>query len=708
MAGGLAGARPAPLPPLREELQLFEAAPHADGSPAWSLHDPVRNQFFHLDWMTFEILARWQIDDADALAAAVSAETTLEVVADDVKTVQEFLLNNQLCRLHGPPGTESLLRREKARHSGVWQWLLHHYLFFRIPLLRPDRWLSRHVEAVAPLYSRRFFLLTLGALVLGGFECFRQWDHFSATLVDTFSLKGAVGYAVALTFVKTLHELGHAFTAKRKGCRVPTMGLAFLVMWPVAYTDVNEVWKLRARRDRLAVGAAGIVTELVVAAWSTLLWGLLPDGALRDAVFLLATTTWISTLVINASPFMRFDGYFLLSDFLDFPNLHARAFALARWDLRERLFALGEPAPEPLPAGRQRVLIVFAWLVWVYRLVLFLGIAVLVYHFFVKLLGLVLFAVEIGVFVVLPVWREVKEWRSRAAHIRHSGRARRSLLVLLGLIVVGFLPWNTTVSGQGLLRTTQSFPLYAPAAARVLAVHVKSGATVEANTLLLSLESPDLDYQEAQSRNRVERLGWQLEVSGLDESGRARQSVTREELAGARTELAGLEKERQRLELRAPFRGVVADISPELLAGVWVNRREHLGVLVDPGSWQVETYLGETDVQRIRVGDTGDFYPEAAGGTAFALKVARIDTDATRLLPDPMLSAQHGGELLTREKNGQLIPEKAIYRVVLDVQGHPADFHVLRGRVVISGRPQSLLGDYLRVATGVLIRESGW
>ena len=129
----------------------------------------------------------------------------------------------------------------------------------------------------------------------------------------------SAAYGVTLIGVKILHELGHGFTAKRYGCRVPTMGVAFLVMWPVAYTDTNEVWRLTSRRQRLHVAAAGIVTELAIALWATLLWVLLPDGPVRMGAFLLSSSTWISTLLVNASPFMRFDGYFLLADALHVP-----------------------------------------------------------------------------------------------------------------------------------------------------------------------------------------------------------------------------------------------------------------------------------------------------------------------------------------------------------------------------------------------------
>jgi putative peptide zinc metalloprotease protein len=700
------------LPPLREELTLYAGAPAADGSPTWSLHDPARNLFFRIDWLTFEIVARWSLSRAEVIADAVANQTTLQVEPEDVEQVRKFVTDNQLCQAHDATATASLVTRDRSSQSGALHWLLHHYLFFRVALWRPDRWLARHLSRVSFFYSRTFFRLTAAAFVLGTFECARQWATFSSTLVEKLSLHGALGYAGALIFVKGLHELGHAFTAKRKGCRVPTMGIAFLVMWPVAYTDVNEVWKLPKSMDRFAVGAAGIVTELIVAAWATLAWAVLPDGTLRDAAFLLATTTWISTLVINASPFMRFDGYFLLSDLLDIPNLHARAFALARWDLRERLFALGEPVPEVWPRARHRGLIVFAWLVWIYRLVLFLGIAALVYHFFIKLLGIVLFAVEIGYFVLLPIWREAAEWRRRAEAIRASSRFKRSALLLGVVLLAGWAPWNTHVHGDGVLRTARHFALYAPGASRVVSLPQGNGAHVEAGERLLMLESPDLEFREARAREHARRLEWELAVSGFDDAMRATQSVRREELASSRTEIAGLQRERQRLQVQAPFDGVLVDVPPAIAPGVWVNRQEQLGELIDPSEWQVETYLEDNEVRRVKVGDLARFYPEAAGRSAVRLRVTRIDIDATRQLSEPMLAIQHGGPIVARERNEQLVPEKALYRVMLKVERAPDASAGLaasqRGRVVISGARKSWFAEYLRSAFNVVIRESGW
>lgn len=708
-ASALAADLPRSLPPLRDELALLDGPAGLDGAPTWSLHDPVRNQFYRIDWTTFEILARWHLGDPAKIVDAIEAETTLSLDEHDVDLVVRFLTDHQLIRPLGEAGTARLVFQEKARHNTLWQWLLHHYLFFRVPLIRPDRWLVSQLPRVELFYSATFLRVTLMALALGLYQVVRQWELFAATLVDTLTWRGAMGYGVALIFVKILHEFGHAFTARRLGCRVPTMGVAFLVMWPVAYTDVNEAWRLTRRQDRLAVGAAGILTELAVAAWATLAWALLPDGTLRGTAFMLATTTWVATVAINASPFMRFDGYFLLSDLLDFPNLHARSFALARWDMRERLFGLGEPVPEFLPAARRRGLILFAYGVWLYRLMLFVGIALLVYHYFFKALGILLFAVEIGWFVMLPMWKEITEWRSRWPEIKAKGGGRGKLWLLILLLFVAVVPWDFQVSSQGLMRSARHYPLFSPGPAQIEAMPVKPGEAVTAGQMILKLSTDDAEYRRRLAEARFSRLAWQAEVSGLDETLRARQPVTVEELEAAKAELAGTADELKRYTVTAPFDGVLADIAPDLRAGETVGRQQQLGVVIDPKSWEVETYLTDAEVERVSVGDRGRFLPETPGLPTRTLKVVRIDRDATRALPDAMLAVGHGGEVLVRERNGQLIPERAVYRVVLAVdEGEQPPGHVLRGSVTIYGQPKSLAGDFVRSGAALLIRESGW
>jgi len=698
-----------PLPALREELAIHDGPRLADGQPSWTLHDPVRNVFFRIDWQTFEVLSRWALGDAKAIAQSIAANTALRPSVDDVDAVAAFLAENQLLR--PGEGSAAELASRLRRTRGSWaRWLLHHYLFFRIPLVRPDAWLARWAARADVLYRPGFYKITAVALIAGLVMVYRDWERFATTLVDTLSWKGLAAYGLTLIAIKILHELGHGITAKRYGCRVPVMGVAFLVLWPVAYTDTNEVWKLADRRQRLAVAAAGVATELVVAAWATLAWSLLPEGAPKAAAFLLATTTWVVTITINASPFMRFDGYFLLSDWLDTPNLHARAFALARWDLRERLFALGESPPERFPRARHVGLIAFAWATWLYRLTLFLGIAVLVYHFFVKALGIALFAVEIGWFVVLPVWTEIKAWRQRWAAIRVRRRARVTAAVAAFAFVLVAVPWPAPVASTGVLRPAESYVVYAPEGAQVVALPATEGASVAAGEPLIRLASPALELRWRKALAAEESVRQQAAAAGVSAAQRANVPVLQQQLDTARADLAGIRAAAEKFLPPAPFAGRLRDVNPDLEPGVWVGRGERLATLVQEGGWRAEAYLDESALRRVRVGDGARFYADGREGPFVAMTVVAIDRDATRVLPSAMLATQFGGSITSREKQGQLFPENAVYRVLLVPSGDPGALrgHSWRGTVVIRAAWEAPALRFIRSALTVIWREAGF
>jgi len=548
-------------------------------------------------------------------------------------------------------------------------------------------------------------------LLAGLTQVLRRWDVFSASLVDTFNLEGLVAYGVALLCVKFLHELGHAFTAKHYGCRVPAMGVAFLVMWPVAYTDTNETWRLTNRFDRLRVASAGIATELVVAVWATLAWALLPEGALQSAAFVLSTTSWVVTLAINASPFMRFDGYFILMDALDMPNLHGRSFALARWKLREWLFGLGDAPPEHFSPSGVRAMIAFAWATWLYRLVLFLGIAVLVYVFFFKVLGVLLFAVEIAWFILWPIRSELRVWRELWPRIRGERRTRRSFWLLVLLILALAAPWPGRITASAVLRPVDAWPIHAPVGASVQALHWAHGALADVGSPLVTLQVPELVGRENVLSARMAQQRQQVAIAGFDEELRKRLRVSEQTLATTLAEWQGTQAERSQFQPRAPFAGRLFMTDPDLAVGQWVSKNEQLGVLVRQGTdWRVETWLEEDDAQRVQAGQEANFWVDSATGQMLKLKILSIDQDAARALPRRELASVLGGHVVTREKNGVLVPERAVYRVTLEVLNMPQDIQNLswRGKLVIHADWGSPLERYLRQIMAVLVRETGF
>jgi putative peptide zinc metalloprotease protein len=698
-----------PLPALRQDLHVQRVGAFRDGSPRYRIHDALRNRYFELGMIEVEMLSLWrQGATAQDLAQGVALQNDTEVDAQEVLVLRNFLVLHQL--VDGTGGAGYLVLREmfRRRHQHWVTWLLHTYLFFRIPLVRPDAWLVRMLPRARLLVSLPARIALLVVAVLTPVMVAREWTDYMQSFAGLLTFNGLLASAAAAFFAKILHELGHAFVARHYGVRVPVMGVAFLVMWPVLYTDTSDSWKLADHRARFRIAAAGIATELAIALACLLLWTLTPPGGLRTALFFLSTTSILLTLSINASPFMRFDGYFLLSDALDFPNLHERAGAMARWWMRRTLWGQDIPPPETHSQRVASLLVAFALITWAYRAVVFAGIAVLVYFAFFKLLGIFLMAVEVTWFLARPVWTEARAvWKLRASLRPRWLRVFGLLALLLGSLTL--FAWSGESRAPALLMAREETRLYAPAPARVAAVPVHAGQLVEAGQVLLQLEAPDLVYRARGNSVRIERA--QGELTRIPASDRQRESalVLQEELAQALAEQQAINAELALLTLRATHGGRLVDVPADLAPGRWVSPRQLLGRLVDPRQSQVRAWVSETQVRRLAVGDDVSFIPRQLELPILRGKVARIDATGSRVLPHQLLEGRHGGDLAaTQDAKGEWMLRETLYQV--DVQGVdvPVTRMVQGGRMVLSTSPWSAIAASSRQLLTVLVRESGF
>ncbi|WP_372437714.1 biotin/lipoyl-binding protein [Pseudomonas chlororaphis subsp. aureofaciens] len=696
------------LPGLRADLQLSAAAPALDGSPRWTLADPVRGRYFKLGAAAMRLLRHWSLGDAGQVLRAANREPGLPLGGAELDELLGFLRSHDLITALDPQQRASYDLKAAAQHQSLWQVLLHQYLFFRIPLWRPDAFLNRAWPWLArfgPGLLRYGLPLTLG---LGVFLVSRDWQRFLATFPHLFSLGGALAFGVALFFAKLCHEFGHAFMAKRAGCRVQSMGVAFMVLLPMFYTDVSDAWRVNDRRARLLIGAGGVLAELLLASIALLAWSLLPDGPARTAAFMLASATWITTLVINLNPFMRFDGYFLLSDFWEVDNLQGRAFALCRWRLREALFGYRQPAPEPWSPAMQRRLLWWGYGSWLWRAVLFFGIALAVYHLFFKLLGIFLMLVELVWFIFLPIVREWREWWTR----REQADAPRVLLSSLGLVAVLLLvavPWRSSVEVPAMLEAGRASALHAPVAARVRQLNVSDGQAVSKGQVLVELESPDLASRQAIARREIEIQQLQMRRRAGRSETAADAGVVEQQLAEAVAEYRGLSAQRERLLLRAPEGGQLRDLLPQLLVGRWVSPKDPLARVVEPGA-RLRGFLAEADLWRVAPGATGRFIADDPMHPALEVQLTEVDTNGVAYIDQEALTSDHHGPIaVRRDENRRAEPVQAQYGArlkVLDASVTPSQ--PLRGVVVLQGRGESLLGTAWRRLAALGVRESGF
>ncbi|WP_415758424.1 biotin/lipoyl-binding protein [Pseudomonas sp. LT1P18] len=696
------------LPNLRADLQLTPASPALDGSPRWTLADPVRGRYFKLGVAAMRLLRHWSLGDPEQVLRAANREPGLPLDGAELEQLLGFLRSHDLITALDPQQRASYSLKAAAQRQSLWQILLHQYLFFRIPLWRPDAFLNRAwpwLERFGPRALRYGLPITLG---LGVFLVSRDWQRFIATFPHLFSLGGALAFGVALFFAKLCHEFGHAFMAKRAGCRVQSMGVAFMVLLPMFYTDVSDAWRVNDRRARLLIGAGGVLAELLLASIALLAWSLLPDGPGRTAAFMLASATWMTTLVINLNPFMRFDGYFLLSDYWQVDNLQGRAFALCRWRLREFLFGYGAPAPEPWSPKMQRRLLIWGYGSWLWRAVLFFGIALAVYHLFFKVLGIFLMLVELVWFIFLPIMSEWRQWWTRREQA-YAPRVLLSGLALLGLLLMLVVPWRSAVELPTMLEAGRASALHAPVAARVKTVNVHDGEAVAQGQVLIELESPDLDSRQAIVRREIQIQQLQMRRQASRSETAADAGIVEQRLAEAVAEYRGLAAQRERLLLRAPHAGKVRDLLPQLTVGRWLSTKDPLARVVEDGA-RLRGYLAEVELWRVATGASGRFIADDPMHSAIAVQLSEIDTNGAAFVDQEALTSDHHGPIaVRRDQHQRAEPVQAQYGARLSVlEEVPTPVQPLRGIVVLQGRGESLLGVAWRRLAALGVRESGF
>jgi putative peptide zinc metalloprotease protein len=695
------------LPPIRQELGIYPAPPSQDGSPAWTLHDPSANKFYHLSWTAFEMLSRWNLGTSDVLVETVNRETTLLISEEDVIQLIRFLDQNYLL---APYGSARVLEGFHRQQISWPKWLLNNYLFFRVPIIRPQRILDKVGKWFCWVYTPWFLVAVIIASGAALFLILQKWESFWNSFTAYTTWEGILSLAVAVSLAKTVHEFGHALTAHKYGCRIPAMGIAFVVMFPMLYTDTNEVWKLPNRRDRLAVSLAGISAELLLALIAVWLWLFLPDGPVKAGAFILATSTWIMTIALNASPFMRFDGYFMLCDLTGIANLHARSFAFGSWWIRKILFGLSHPPPEPAAPARRFFFIAFAYMVWVYRLVVFLGIAILVYAYFFKALGIFLFVVEIGWFIVLPVYREIVSWWEMHPQMELNFAVIRTCCIIVLMIALFVIPWRDRVTAPALLSAAREYQYFTPVPAMVVEEPVRGRNYVRTGDILVHLHSHELQNRIEQVRISQSVARWHVEQQPFSEQMLMEGQILKRRLEEAGTELKGRKKEYEQLLMRAPFSGFILTRNDEIQPGVMLSSREQLYVLVDNTANKVDAFVSAQDIKRIRIGNRARFIPDALEFGTYDCRVTDIDKVNITFLEEPALGSPFGGPIAAHVDNkGKINPTSSLFRVSLG-SCTPGDVPMLKlkGKISIKAERRSMVADGLRRGYEVLIRESGF
>ena len=698
------------VPYLRQDLEIFRGNSREDGLPAWLLYDAVRNKYFSLGLTAFKLIKNWKGgEDIKNFEKKINS-SGIATSEEEIKSFINFLHQNNLIIQPTGQNIAYLMQQKNSMKKSWLMYAIHSYLFFKIPLFKPDDWLSKTLKYVKHFASKKFRNLVYLFGFIGLFLVFQQLETFKSTFLYFFSFQGLMLYFLTLVFVKCLHELGHAYIAKHYGCRVSAIGIAFLVFFPFLYTDTTDAWRLRNHKERLLINFGGILTELHLAIIATFLWAVLPDGGFKSVAFFIATTSWISSLTINVSPFMRFDGYYVFSDWLKAENLQPRSFALARWKIRESLFGLNHPPPEEINPSRRWTFIVYAWTTWVYRFFLFLGIALLVYHFAFKILGIILFVIEIHWFILLPIIREIKNWYKLKSEIKFNKQTTRTLIILLSFFMILFLPWKSSLKIPAVYVSEQYSKVYAPYPSKIKKILVNKDDAVEKGQELIELYSPDLDREIFSISRKIQLT--KTKINRLSKSaGNMDQFLTlQQSLIALQTEMTGLTRIKNKLIIKAPIKGKIKDFY-DLSEGMWVSNFDQLLEIVHYGTGKVRGFIKEEQIERFLKKNPAVFIPNDGIHDKVYLFSKSLDLSAITNLPYISLSSAHNGPVAVRNFTGgkfQYRPETAHYIAEFDLAKKSEIQFELPGYVHIKGSRYSPFANLTKGVIAIIVRESGF
>lgn len=655
----------------RLSTQLHLRRQRLRGETWYLLSDPVLGRTVRLNAAAY------------AIAGRLDGQRTVQQVWDrSLQHAQEVATQDEVIDILAQLREAALVQFDRAADFDMLLPHLDHVakpagrsslLAWRIPLVNPSVWLDRLQFLPNLLFSRAMFVAWLALVAMLVLLTLQHgsklWAHAQLWLATPRYVTLALLLFVP---IKLLHELAHGLAVRRWGGQVREAGVTLMLLMPVPYVDASAASSFVQRRHRVVVGAAGIMTEITLAALALPLWLWLDEGWLRDGAFVTLVIAGVSTLLFNGNPLQRLDGYYILTDTLELPNLGPRSRSWWLNMLRRRLLKL--PGVESMPVARGETfwLAVYAPLAWLYLLL----IAVWAISWLGKLslvLGWIGGAVLIWQMMVRPATRLVGQLQSSALAQTSTARRWRKLVgmgaVVLVLILLIPLPQRTLV--QGVVWPPDQAQLRADEGGVVEAVLVSDGQSVMTGDVVLRLANSQLYASHAKQSARVSALETSLFDAlpgGSAQSGDGRAGSARAELAAAQAELDRLGERLNSLVLRAGAAGRVVLPQGGDLAGQFVRRGSLLGQVLTDAPPIVRVALPEaqaTDLRRLD--STVSAWLSTSPHAVRSARLMRDSVGAVMQLPSAALSSRQGGDVPTDPRDpDDLKPMQPV--VLLDVQ----------------------------------------
>jgi putative peptide zinc metalloprotease protein len=573
-------------------------------------------------------------------------------LGDDAPTQPEVV--QLLSQLHAadvlqcdiPPDIAELLHRHQRTQQKKWQRQAMSIFAWQFPLFDPERFLQTFVPLVRPFFGWGGALLWLCIVIPAVLIGAANWSDLTANIIDRMTTpQNLLLLWLLFPIIKALHEFGHAFAVKAFGGEVHEMGLMLLVFSPVPYVDASASSAFPSKWQRAVVGAAGMIVELVIASAALFVWVSVEPGIVRTLAYNTIMIAGISTVLFNANPLLRFDGYYILADLIEIPNLRQRANQYLGYLCERYLFGREEVQVPQARPGERTWFVGYSVTSFIYRI--FVVIAILLFltdQFFV--LGMFFALLTAFTWFMLPLGKGLKYLFTSPRIRRVRGRALAvstgGIAIMLAALCVIPVPFRTRA--EGVVWIPEDAIVRAGTDGFVEQVVAVPGSTVLRGDVLVLCHDSGLTTQvevlEAQLREIEARIREQISENIV------KAKILEEEKGYIKERLARVREQARDLVITAKVAGTLVLPRAEDLPGRFVHRGDVLAHVVDLNTLTVRTIVDQTDIDLIRHGMNAvqiRFSERLASPIDAAVK--RLVPAASDELPSSALGSEGGGQV---------------------------------------------------------------
>lgn len=719
------------------------------GRSYWIVKDPIGLKYYRFQDEEYFILK--QLDGTKSLDAIKEAfEARFPPQKITLEEIQSFVGQLHQCSLIvvGVPdqGHELLKRRKKRRRKEVLA-QCSNILAIRFKGVDPNRFFDRLLPYVRWCFHPATLCLCLAmmaaALLLVGIE----FDHFRSKLPEFqqfFGPGNLILLSVTLAATKVLHEFGHGLSCKYWGGECHELGVMILVLTPCLYCNVSDSWMIPSKWKRAGVVVAGVFVECTLASICTFVWWFTNENLLHYLCLNVMFISSLSTIVFNMNPLLRYDGYYLLSDLLEIPNMRQKATKIMTQKASSWFLGMEQQEDPFLPKRNQTWFALYTIGAVSYRWVVTASILFFVYHFFdaygLKVIAQIIAAMSLYGLLIAPLWKVAKFfWVPGRIYRVKKKRFYLSLSGVLALIAgFCFIPFPYSIYAPAVIELrsdeTTTANVLAPKSGGVMTeILVEDGDCVKAGDVLARLKNPRLDAELLTmqgQRRETEREIQMCEQLGANQEAVARLQELRARLVGLRKAILELQAERTQLELRAPIDGVVVspywrvdrenkfeDMSSELRQwegtplsprnlNVTLEPGTHVCSVGDPAKLEAIVVVDQSKIDFVEPGGLVKVKLTERPSETLICKVNAVDDVERQKMENApfQLSVKGGGPIATETvEGGEERPQSASFRVRVDLDStDEMEIKVgMTAKAKIKARPQTLLQRLIRLAREV-------